>query len=79
MPGVLSDVEGNGNVDYQLAHIHDTLAPATVAACAVLSVLASIAIFLRILVRWRTRAGFQADDYTIFVTVVCILTHAGFG
>lgn len=79
MPGVLSDQEGAGNIDYQLAHIHETRANTLIAACASLSVLASIAIFLRILVRWRTRAAFKADDYTIFVTLVCFETHAGFG
>ncbi|MCJ1463353.1 hypothetical protein MMC07_001960 [Pseudocyphellaria aurata] len=53
-------------VAYQLAHINETKAPSIIAAVAVLSVLATIAIMLRVLVRWYMKSGFQADDYTIF-------------
>lgn len=73
--GVLSSAEGTGNIPYQLAHLHDTRGPATIAACAVLSVLSTLAILLRILVRRQTKAKFEADDYTIFVTLVCSIPH----
>lgn len=57
---------------YQLAHIHENRGPHVLVACAVLSALATISVGLRILVRWRTRSKIQADDHTIFLTLVRI-------
>lgn len=74
--GVLSSTEGAGNIPYQRAHLDDTRGPITIAACAVLSVLSTLATFLKILVRRQTKAKFGADDYTIFVTLVCIKNDA---
>lgn len=77
--GVLSSAEGTGNVPYQRAHLHDTRGPTTIAVCAVLSALSILAIFLRVLVRRQTNAKLQADDYTIFVTLVRIENESRFG
>lgn len=57
-------------VDYQTAHINDDERPATLAVLSVLVSLSSIAIFLRLTVRWRTGAGFGADDFCVFVAWV---------
>lgn len=74
--GVLSSTEGTGNIPYQRAHLDDTRGSITIAACAILSVLSTLAIFLKVLVRRQTKAKFGADDYTIFVTLVCIENDA---
>lgn len=55
---------------YQLSHIHENRGPHVLIACAVLSTLATISVGLRILVRWRTRSNIEADDHTIFLTLV---------
>lgn len=68
--GVLSSAEGTGNIPYQLTHLHDTRGPLTIAACAVLSALSTLAIFLRVLARRQAKVKFEADDWTIFVTLV---------
>ena len=60
-------------VNYQLSHLQETKGPAIHAGVAVLSVLATIAVFLRFLVRWRTKAGCRADDYTVFAA--CVRAH----
>lgn len=57
---------------YQLAHIHENRGPHVLIACAVLSALATISVGLRVLVRWRTRSKIEADDHTIFLTLVSI-------
>lgn len=57
---------------YQLAHIHENRGPHVLIACALLSSLATISVGLRILVRWRTRSKIEADDHTIFLTLVSI-------
>lgn len=59
-------------VQYELAHLGETKAPSIMAAMGSFSTLATIAILLRILVRWRNKSGFKADDYTIFVAFVSI-------
>lgn len=46
---------------YQIAHIHEDKTPTIIAAISVLSALATIAVFLRALVRWRVNAKFQAE------------------
>ncbi|MCJ1463320.1 hypothetical protein MMC07_001927 [Pseudocyphellaria aurata] len=53
-------------VAYQTAHIHESRRPNVIAAISVLTALSTLAIFLRIHVRWSTGLGFQADDHTIF-------------
>ncbi|MCJ1428153.1 hypothetical protein MMC29_006061 [Sticta canariensis] len=68
--GVLSSAEGTGNIPYQRAHLGDTRGPLTITASAVLSVLSTLAIALKVLVRHQTKARFEADDYTIFVTLI---------
>lgn len=55
---------------YQLAHIRDTKAPSIITSVVILSVLATIAVTLRLLVRWRTKVGFGADDYLITIAAV---------
>lgn len=77
--GVLSSAEGTGNIPYQRAHLGDTRGPLTITTCAVLSVLSTLAISLKVLVRRQTKAKFEADDYTIFVTLVGIENLAKFG
>ena len=77
--GVLSSEEGTGNIPYQRAHLRDTRGPTTIIACAILSALSTLGVFLRVLVRRRTKAKFEADDYTIFITLVCIEIDAQFG
>lgn len=57
-------------VQYELAHLGETKAPSIMAAMGSFSTLATIAILLRILVRWRNKSGFKADDYTIFVAFI---------
>ena len=57
---------------YQLAHLHENRGPHVLITFAVLSALATISVGLRILVRWRTRSKIEADDHTIFLTLVCI-------
>lgn len=59
-------------IQYELAHLGETKAPSIIAAIGSFSALATIAILLRILVRWRNKNGFKADDYTIFVAFVGI-------
>ncbi|MCJ1464422.1 hypothetical protein MMC07_003035 [Pseudocyphellaria aurata] len=68
--GVLSSEEGTGNIPYQLSHLKDTRGPLTITACAVLSALSTLAIILKFLARRQTKARFEADDCTIFVTLV---------
>lgn len=55
---------------YQLAHLSDSKAPSIIASVVVLAVLATIAIGLRLLIRWRTKVGYGADDYLIIVAGV---------
>ena len=57
---------------YQSAHIHEDKRPSTVAAVAVLSVLSTMAVTLKLGIRWRMRAGFKEDDYTIILALVDI-------
>lgn len=58
---------------YQLAHIDDDRGPQLLAANSVLTVLATVAITLRFLVRWKTKTGIKADDYTILLAGVCVI------
>lgn len=60
----------DAEVAYQLAHAAETKAPSIIAAVAVLSVLATIAIAMRILVRRQRKSGLKADDYTIISALV---------
>lgn len=62
----------DAEVAYQLAHITETKAPSIIAAAAVLTVLATIAVVLRFYVRWHMKSGVKADDYTIFCAWVYI-------
>lgn len=48
--GVLSCEEGTGDTPRQRAHLHETRGPTIIAACAVLSTLSTLAIFLKVLV-----------------------------
>lgn len=52
--------------DYQTSHIHDDRRPSVIVTIAVFSILASIAIILRFLVRLQTKVGIKSDDYLIF-------------
>lgn len=61
-----SDSFSDADIAYQKAHINETRAPSIVAAVAVLSALSTIAIVLRVFVRWHMKSGFKTDDYTIF-------------
>lgn len=54
----------------EVAHIHQDKRGSTVAALAILSVVSSIAVALKSVIRRHTRAGFQADDYTIVLALV---------
>lgn len=56
----------DADIAYQEAHINETRAPSIIAAIAVLSVLSTVAIVLRVFVRWHMKSGFKTDDYTIF-------------
>ena len=58
------------DVAYQMAHINDDRRASFIASTAVLTVLSTIAVALRGLVRWRTVAGLGADDYWIFLAWV---------
>lgn len=60
-------------VAYQTAHIHEDRRPNILAATSSLTVLSTLAIFLRVYVRWSTRAGLRADDYTIFAAGVSVI------
>ncbi|MCJ1423852.1 hypothetical protein MMC29_001737, partial [Sticta canariensis] len=55
---------------YQTAHIHKDKRPFTVAALAILSVLSTMAVILKLGIRWRMRAGFKEDDYTIILALI---------
>lgn len=55
---------------YQLAHLDDTKGPSIIASVFILSLLSTIAVAVRLAIRWRTKAGFKADDYLIFVAGV---------
>lgn len=59
--GTVNDEE----IAYQLANIDATKAPAMIVALATLSILATIAIVLRFIVRWNTKAQYRLDDWTI--------------
>lgn len=61
---------------YQTAHIHEDKRPLTVAALAILSVLSTAAVILKLGIRWRMRAGFKEDDYTIVLALVYISTDS---
>lgn len=58
------------DIAYQLAHIHEDKRTQAITALVVLSVLATIAVALKFAIRWRLRAGFQADDYAIVLALV---------
>lgn len=64
--GTVSDEE----IAYQLANIDATKGPAIIAALTILSVLATIAIVLRFVVRWNTKAQYRFDDWTILSAYV---------
>lgn len=63
----------DAEIAYQMAHITETKAPSIIAAVAVLSVLATVAIALRFIVRVQMKSGLKADDYTILSAWVYIL------
>lgn len=58
-----------------MAHIHQDRGPYLIATTAVLSVLSTAAIYLRFLVRWRTKVGFKTDDYAILMAGVSRASH----
>lgn len=62
-------------INYQLAHIHESKVPSIIITLSVLSVLASISVFLRFVVRWHTTAGYKMDDWTILAAIVRIRFH----
>lgn len=64
--GTLTDEE----INYQLSHTNDSKIPSIIATLSILSVLATISVFLRFLVRWHTTAGYKMDDWTILVAFV---------
>ncbi|MCJ1463280.1 hypothetical protein MMC07_001886 [Pseudocyphellaria aurata] len=75
-------------IAYERAHIHEDKRGSTIAGLAVLSVVSTIAVALKLTSRRRTRAGLQADDYTISVALVfgwlnfvtgLLVTRYGFG
>lgn len=66
--GTVSDEE----IAYQLANIDATKRPAIIATLATLSVLATIAITLRFIVRWNTKAQYRLDDWTILGAYVSL-------
>lgn len=55
---------------YQLAHLDDTKAPSIIASVVILALLATIAIAVRLTIRWKTKTGFQIDDYSIIAAGV---------
>lgn len=59
-------------INYQLARINESKIPSIIATISVLSVLATISVFLRFLVRWHTTAGYKMDDWTILAAFVRI-------
>lgn len=59
-------------VAYQQAHIQENNRVKILAAVSVLSVLATLAIFLRVYVRHSTAAGLRTDDYLIFAAGVSV-------
>ena len=61
---------------YQTAHIHEDKRPLTVTALAILSVLSTMAVILKLGIRWRMRAGFKEDDYTIILALVYISIYS---
>jgi hypothetical protein len=56
---------------YQLAHLDDTKGPSLIAAAVILALLSTIAVAVRLAIRWRTKVGWKADDYLIVVAGVC--------
>ncbi|MCJ1264679.1 hypothetical protein MMC22_004553 [Lobaria immixta] len=64
------------DVAYQTAHIHEDRRPALTATLSVLSALSSIAVILRLAIRWRTRVRIGADD--ILIVIAWILGWGGF-
>lgn len=60
---------------YQLAHLNESKGPSIIASVVVLALLATIAIALRLAVRWRTKVGFEVDDYLIVLAGVGTTAH----
>lgn len=56
--------------DYQNAHINEDRGPALLAVLSILVSLSTIAVLLRVIIRWRTRVGFGADDFCVLVAWV---------
>lgn len=56
--------------DYQTAHIHEDKRPGTLAVLSILVSLSTVAVLLRVFVRWRNSVGFGADDFCLFVAWV---------
>jgi hypothetical protein len=55
---------------YYQEHASDNQQPNLIATIVLCLVLPCIAVFLRFLVRWRTKAGFKADDWLILLALV---------
>lgn len=66
MSGLLSPED----IAYQVAHIHEDKRASTIAVVAILSIVSTIAVVLKVAIQWRTRAGLKADDYTIILALV---------
>jgi len=54
---------------YYEEHASDNQQPNLIATVILCLALPSIAVALRFLARWRTRAGFKADDWLIFLAL----------
>lgn len=52
--------------EYQTSHIHDDRRTSVVVAITIFSALASLAIFLRFLIRLQRKSGIKTDDGLIF-------------
>lgn len=59
-------------IQYQLSHLDETKVPIIMGAVGAFTTLATIAVFLRILVRRLKKNKYQADDYTLFIAFVSI-------
>lgn len=57
-------------IKYYEEHASDNQQPNLIATITLCLALPCIAVFLRFLARWRTRAGFKADDWLILVALL---------
>lgn len=57
-------------MQYYLDHANDNKQPNLIATCVLCMFLPAIAVFLRFFSRWRSQAGFKADDWLILFALV---------